>query len=358
MNYENEKWSCHLPDRKLDICEKNYDEFFDTMLERQLIWKRRFIDNKNRPWTTNQILRDNKFTNVYRSLDKNSMWEIEHIILNDKLDLKNLIWKILFFRLFNNPITFSYEPPIIRNLFGDPITVNDINDTAFQFGEDGIPNYDDFNANDYLRWLKKLRSFEQNPFTNAYLISSKGDRDTYFAHIVLPAFHDRLDELIEKCQTETSAEKLFKCLKTFPNIADFMAFQLYMDLTYVNKFTNHQFLKVDENSATTIGPGSGLGLRLIFPSAKTNKEQLEKLTQLTHEAKSYFDTKYPDMFPYLHFDKTNKQFYVSNECNLTLSEIEQWLCEYAKYWKMKIGEGKQRSKFEPQTKKFNTIKNG
>ena len=357
MNYENEKWSVHLPDRKLDICEENYKEFFDTMLERQLIWKRRFIDKLPRPWTTDQILRDNKFTNVYRSLDKNSMWEIENIILNDNLDLKNLIWKILFFRLFNNPTTFSYSPPVHVDLFGNPLEANNILDCACQFGKDGdgIPDYDDYDADRYLAWLKRLRSMGENPFTNAYLISSKGDRDTYFTKTVLPEFHDRLDELIERCKTETSAEKLFKYLKTFPNIADFMAFQLYMDLTYVNKFTKHKFLLVDENSATTIGPGSGLGLRLIFPSACTNKEQLEKLSELTKAAEAYYNDNYPGQFPYLHFDKDNKKFYVSNECSITLSEIEQWLCEYEKYWKMKIGEGKQRSKFEPKTKKFKTV---
>ena len=35
---------------------------------------------------------------------------------------------------------------------------------------------------------------------------------------------------------------------------------------------------------------------------------------------------------------------------ITLHQIEMWLCEFQKYWKMKIGEGKQRSKFEPKTK--------
>lgn len=349
MNYEKEKWSVHLPDKSLNFCEENYNEFFDTMLERQLIWKRRFIDNAPRPWTTDSILHGNKFTNVYRSLDKNSMWEIEHIILNDNLDLKNLVWKILFFRLFNNPITFSYKPQ--ANLFGD----DDIHDYATQFGEDGIPDYDSYNPDEYIKWLKKLRSFDVNPFTNAYLIASKGDRDTYFCNTVLPAFHDRMDELIEKCKTETSAEKIFSYLKTFPNTADFMAFQLYMDLTYINKFTKHEFMKVDENSATTIGPGSGLGLRLIYPNANSNKEQLAKLKELMENAGPYFNEKHPGEFPYLHFDKDKKQFYISNECNLTLSEIEQWLCEYAKYWKMKIGEGKQRSKFEPDTKSFNII---
>lgn len=353
MNYENESWSIHLPNQTLNIEQSNYNEFFETMLERQLVWKRRFIDKKERPWTTNEILRDNKFTNVYRSLDKHSMWEIEHIILDDTLDLKNLIWKMMFFRLFNNPITFSYKPETENNsfsLFGD-----DECEYTSEKWKNGIPGYDEYDEDEYLAYLKYLRTKDINPFTNAYLISSKGDRDTYFCKTVLPEFHNRLDELIEKCQTITTTDEMFKYLKTFPNIADFMAFQLFMDLSYVNKFTKHHFMQITEDDGTTIGPGSGLGLRLIFPSAATNKQQLDKLTQLRNDAAEWFKNNAYEPFPYLHFDKDTKKFYVSDEPNITLSEIEQWLCEYAKYWKMKIGEGKQRSKFIPQTKAFEIL---
>ena len=54
-------------------------------------------------------------------------------------------------------------------------------------------------------------------------------------------------------------------------------------------------------------------------------------------------------------NKETKQFYVSDEPSITLCEIEQWLCEYAKYFKMKIGEGKQRNHFEPVTTGFKTV---
>lgn len=91
MNYENESWSVKMPNIALKKDNNNYDEFFKTMLERQLIWKRRFIDKLPMSWTTDEIFKTGKFTNVYRSLDKNSMWEIEHIILDDTLDLRNLV---------------------------------------------------------------------------------------------------------------------------------------------------------------------------------------------------------------------------------------------------------------------------
>ena len=338
MNYENESWSVLLPNITVEKDVDNYNEFFTTMLERQLIWKRRFVDKTSRPWTRNRIFDTGKFTNVYRSLDKNSMWEIENIILDDTLDLPNLVWKTMFFRLFNNPATFE---------------TNAATRTVYR---NGIPSLDEFDEDEWLSYLKRFRNNGNNPFTNAYLISSSGDRDTHFAHAVLPNFHIRINELIDKCKKTNNAKTLFKYLTTFNNIGDFMAFQLFMDLTYIDKFTDRSFMKVTEDSATTIGPGSGLGLRLIYPSAQTQSEQLAKLAVLRDESKQWFEEhrEYGN-FPYLHFDKTNKRFYVSDDWNITLSEIEQWLCEYAKYWKMKNRVGKQRQRFTPVTTGFMTL---
>lgn len=336
MNFEKEKFANKMPDKSLDICLENYNEFFKTMLERQLIWKRRFIDKKERPWTDDPFFKDRKFTNVYRMLDKNSMWEIENIFLDDGLDLKNYVWKSMFFRLFNNPPTFTNNHKY-RN---------------------GIPSYDEYDADEYLLYLKDLRNKGINPFTSAYLIANRGDRDTWFAKTVLPDFHKRIDELIEFCKTTDSAEKLFKYLKTFTNVADFMAFQLFNDLTYIDKFTRFHFMNITEDSATTIGPGSDLGLRLIYPSTSSSAGKIKRMEELRDAAADWFK-KYEvnhEKFPYVHFDKTQKKFYVSDEPNITLSEIEQWLCEYAKYFKMKIGEGKQRNHFIPVTESFNTVK--
>ena len=63
-------WKRKLPNENEVVCEKNFNEFFDVMLERMLIWKRRFIDEQNRPWSNNNILNKFKFTNVYRMLDR------------------------------------------------------------------------------------------------------------------------------------------------------------------------------------------------------------------------------------------------------------------------------------------------
>ena len=93
--FDHYPWADKLPAATLDVSEEHYHEFFRTMFERQMIWKRRFLDQKPRPWTDDPILRDYKFTNVYRELDRNSQWQIRNILLDDELTLTNLVWKMM-----------------------------------------------------------------------------------------------------------------------------------------------------------------------------------------------------------------------------------------------------------------------
>ena len=53
--FENNAWYDKLPDENLEVYEPHLRLFFELMHERQLIWKRRFIDKKERPWTENKI---------------------------------------------------------------------------------------------------------------------------------------------------------------------------------------------------------------------------------------------------------------------------------------------------------------
>ena len=63
--FENASWHDKLPDENLEVYEPHLRLFFETMYERMLICKRRFIDQRPRPWTDNKIFRESKFTNVY-----------------------------------------------------------------------------------------------------------------------------------------------------------------------------------------------------------------------------------------------------------------------------------------------------
>lgn len=364
--FEQAAWYDKLPDEKLEVYEPHLRLFFETMYERQMIWKRRFLDNKNRPWTNNKIFQESKFTNVYRELDRNSQWQIKNILLDKELSLKNLIWKMMVFRFFNNPETFTFEPKgkvVQPGLFGATVksglkqaqsTDELISATKWR---NGIPDWDEYNEDEFSRFIAGVRSSGQNPYTTAYLINSQATpgqpRDYCYTRVVIPHLHDNVSKLIATVLSAKKPEEIIEYLKTFPAVADFIAHEFYQDFTYISRYTDRKFMKFDQNDFTNVGPGASIGIRLIYPNLKTVKEQKQAIYWLKDSAKEWLDKISKDKgewMPYLYWNRDKGCYYTDRECNITLHQIEMWLCEFQKYWKMIIGEGKQRSKFVPRSK--------
>jgi hypothetical protein len=364
--FENAAWYKDLPDESLSVYEPNLRLFFETMHERQLIWKRRFIDQQERPWTANKIFQESKFTNVYRELDRNSQWQIKNILLDDGLSLKNLIWKLMVFRFFNNPETFTFEPKgksVQPSLFGPEVksglaqaqTTEEL--ISAKRWRNGIPDYDEYDEDEFGRFIAGVRSSGQNPYTTAYLINSQATpgmpRDYCYTRVVIPTLHKRLPELIKTVLTAKKAEDIIEFLKGLPSVADFIAHEFYQDFTYIPRYTDRRFMKFTQNDYTNVGPGASIGIRLIYPSLKTIREQKQAIYWLRDEADAWLtkiSEEKGEKMPYLNWNKALRNYEIQDECNITLHQIEMWLCEFQKYWKMLIGKGKQRSKFVPRTK--------
>lgn len=329
--FDNYTWSDKLPDKNLEVFDENLMLFFATMMERQMIWHKRFIEKKPSPWTEDDIFRDYKFTNVYRELDRSSQWQIKNIIVDNDMTLENYIWKIMVFRYFNNPETFEFAK-------------------STRGWEQGIPDLEDYNPEEFLDMLKDVRDSGAKPFTNAYYINSGAapgkTRDYCYSHVTLMHLKENVVKLIKIVKNAKSPEEIIKYIKTFPSASDFIAHEFYQDFTYIPKYSNRgNFMSFDQNDFTNVGPGASLGLRLIFPSM--DKKNWEWGVRMLRDLAEDELLNIGD-FPYLHWSKKNKKYFVNSKCNITLHQIEMWLCEFQKYWKMTIGEGKQRSKFKPK----------
>lgn len=347
-------WDYLLPDERLTVHEGFLHEFFITLYERQRIWKRRFIEKRPRPWTDDPILSDYKFTNVYRELDRNSQWMIRNILLDDGLTLKDLIWKMMVFRFFNNPETFEFDPS------ESPSTGDLIADKGFTSAKrwrNGIPGYDEYGENEFAGLIASVRAKGLNPYTTAYLINSQAtpgkSRDYCYTHLVIPTLHKCLDRLITTVVRARQPRHIIEYLRTLPAVADFIAHEFYQDFTYIPRYTPRKFMRFTADDYTNVGPGAAVGIRLIFPSTKRGKEQRRAIYRLRDMAKERLEeiaVENGEPMPYVEWDKERSEYVVSGEFNLTLHQIEMWLCEYQKYWKMKHGVGKPRSRFKPRTK--------
>lgn len=330
-----DKWGHLLPPDDLDIDLENFQLFFKSMFERQEIWHRRFILKQEAPWSKDPIFQG-KFTNVYRELDRNSQYQIKEILINKNFkNRKDLIWKLMLFRIFNNPNTFEFIGKQKKSFRGK------------------FPSYKEYNQKEFEVLIYSLRESGENPFTNAYYINSgacpgKG-RDWCYTNKVVPEIHKTVPKIDLLMRKGKDPENLIRLLNKLPSVSNFISHEFYQDFTYVPKYTDVELMKWTQDDFTNIGPGCSIGIRLIFPNlkAKEQKQAIYDLRNLSNrELRRIGD------FKYIEWDKAKKRYKIvsSKEANLSLHQIEMWLCEFSKYWKMKNQVGKQRMKFKQKTK--------
>lgn len=347
---DNAKLAVHLPSDELEVSEENLHLFFQTMFERQEIWYKRFILKKEKPWTDkDEILRDYKFTNVYRELDRNSQYQIQNIFKKSELikDRKELIWKIMFFRFFNNPEFFDFikdegyfPKTVMRILNKDSINHNI------------IPDYNSFDGEVLKRAMEDFREVGGNPFTNAYLTNSQAcpgwTRDECFAFKVIPTLHKLIPEINKTLIKAKKPQEIINLLLTLPSVSNFMAHEFYQDFTYAPRYSGIKLMRFDQDDFTNVGPGAEAGIRWIFPNRKSGKDKLQAIYDLRDLAVDYL-AEFGD-FKYLGYNrKTGEYFWDKGLNKISLHNIEMHACEFQKYKKMQLKIGKQRSKFIPKT---------
>lgn len=331
--YGKRAWNELLPDASKEVDQENLDLFFSTMFERQEVWYNRFILKKERPWTEDEFFANNKFTNVFRELDRHSQWQIKHIFMEPN-SRKDLLWKIMLFRVFNCPEAFEWYGTQEKTFNGF------------------MPSYDEYNQKEWGDLVLAYRATGNNPYTNAYLINSQAcpgkKRDWCYTNKVVPEIHDAIPHLNKLLLTAKEPEEIIKFLKTLPAVADFIAHEFYQDFTYAERYTGKRLMKFDQDDYTNVGPGASIGIRLIFPSLeKRNQEEgIYRLRDMAVDKLKEFGD-----FKYIDWDRDAEKYCEPEDSykKITLHQIEMWLCEFQKYWKMKIGMGKQRSLFSPKT---------
>lgn len=327
------------------VNEQNYEEFFSTMVERQNIWVNRVLFGKPFPWSENQILSNHKFTNVYRELDRNSQYEIKNVILDENLYLDRhfIFWSIMFFRIFNSVEFFDFLEE-----------QEDFKWKDFYYASKYTKDF-----SDKLHSLCKIARMKNiNPFTNAYLTNAadfpgKG-RDWTVCYNRIPSIIETVKKLTElSFESENAmrdkdfvAEDVISIIQSTKGFAGFMSHEIYISFCYIAKYTKHKIFPFTENDYTNVGPGAYAGIKMIFGEDIKHSQAKQYIYKLLEDCTN--NSYLLKGMQFVNFNKDTGKYELC-DFNLTLHQIEMWLCEFQKYVKMRDGFGKQRSKFIPRT---------
>jgi hypothetical protein len=300
---QREAWS-KLP--KVNVIKPHLRLFWEFVAERQRIWYKRFVLKQKPPWTKNKILREYKFTNVYRELDRGTIWYVENVIPPClRNNLLEVVWLTTMYRLLNRVETFEEVELVSYKHW--PV-----------------------NRKDFWEQLKKRHKAGRQVFTNAHLTlptneKGKSKIDRYIE--VLDELYDMMPDLIKQIRHVHSLERLFHILQSIPCVGRFISYEICCDLMMIGAVPYH------ENDWVNPGPGCKRGINLIFPKVKDVEEYQRKIEFLRIK-QSHFFKKYG-----LKFHKYKH--------SMTLRGIEHSLCEFQKYYKMLHKFGKQRMYFKP-----------
>lgn len=272
------------------------NELLAFIRERHRIWERKERGD-SKPWTEDSILQVWKFCNVYRELDTVTRWIRDHWRepYADDIDL----WFALVIARFVN------WPDSLAEI-GYPVP---------------------WNPKQFVSVMDDRQRRREKVFTGAYMIHAdrhhQGTKAAYLAEEVFnPLWSDR--RKLRRIRWGSLAEA-HRALSRYRDMGSFMTAQVIADLKYVPPMDRAK----DWATWAAPGPGSQRGLNRVLgrytDTAWNNGDWLGALTEVRAAI--------------------NPRLESAGLEPLHAQDLQNCLCEFDKYERVRLGEGKPRSKY-------------
>lgn len=322
---------------------ENMYHFKKFVVDRYRIHKKKDVRVLPPPWTHNEILQEFKFTNVRREHDRQTRYLIENIVKSPVLTLEDKIVNCFMFRAWNNWDTL--------HVLGFPYSAKDLYKSDLK--EKVRPLYESVQNSDPGR-LWWSNAFIQGgvkmawtyPEMDLSVVKEHGieGEDT----IDLRPFHigPWLKELniVKRLLNAIDQQDCYNIIKEVKGFSDFLAYQVFVDLTYIPEFP------FSENEFVVAGPGCKRGLDLIFEDKDemTYEECIFWLRDNINLEDSIFNSEqmmemdggYPFYEPKKLFSDLPK-----HDRKMNVMSLENCMCELSKYVKAVEGTGRPRNKY-------------
>lgn len=288
------------------------------------------------PWTENPILSRYRFTNVRREHDRVTKSLIEHVSLNNDLSLEEKIINSFLFRAWNNPDTFID--------FGGPWSSREVYSPRLK--ELVRPVYKELleDTTDRKWWSS---AYNQGGTKHAWELPTSDVRaracEETEIDIPLRVFHigpwlDR-EDVVKRLLIAKDQQDAFEVIKSIRGFADFLAYQVFVDLSYIEKFP------FSENEFVIAGPGCKRGIDKLFidKSGMTYEECLFWLRDhINDEFWSLYEEEQTDIFwdPNHLFVDLNPE-----DRTMNVMSLENCFCELSKYLKVVNGTGRPKNRY-------------
>lgn len=292
--------------------EPRITAFSDFMAERHRVYLRR-ATGAPPPWTKDKLLQKYRFTNVYRELDKVTIW-VRKNIREPFADHPYLWFMLCAARQINWPDT-------LRDLLDHGALANKANT---------------WNWKEACEVMRLRQKNGEKVYTGAYMLrgpiqgdaSGHQDKPHYTTLRVLqPIWEHR--RAIESGLHDT-LERAHEAFMPFHGWGGFLSYEVVSDL----RWTRYLQRAPDIVTWAHAGPGARRGLNRLFSrpvkKAMSDEQALEEMRFAYKEVKA-------------RWPKPDRD---GNWPALEMREIEHQLCEWDKYERARLGEGRPKQMFD------------
>ena len=330
--------------------------FKQFVIDRYRIHKRKDVKGLPAPWTKNPILQEFKFTNVRREHDRQTKYLIQNISTNPELTLEDKIVNTFLFRSWNNWATLkSFGFPYAARYLYDPMLKESVR-PLYRALQDKQPDRLWYNNAYNQGGTKHAWKFPAGDgYQRAYKESEAKKYKDWEPDIPLRPFHVGVwlgqQGIVEKLLKAKNQQDCFNIIKSVRGFADFLAYQVFVDLTYIEDFP------FSENEFVVAGPGCKRGLDHIFidRDGMTYEECLFWLRdQINEEDYSLFNDN--ELYNWCKKNKKPDKKYSPDSLfvdlpirdrEMNVMSIENCMCELSKYIKAVKGTGRPRNRYKP-----------
>lgn len=281
--------------------EEGFERYLELCTERQRILQRR-RDGQEWPWTDDEILQTYSFCNVYREDDRTTVWIREN--LREPLrDHPNVLFGMVMARFFNRIETLEH-----------------ISSHFIEHGWDSDYTYE------VLQGINPV-------VTGAYMVNTpKGMTKLEGVLTILDmVWEDEplLRQMMPDIGAQVTMERLHHELQKYPHLGAFMAYEMVTDLRHTFVLENAP----DLMSWASPGPGCVRGLCRVMGvelgSLQYHKKQdRARCLGVMQGMLSKVNEVWPQEWP-----------------RWEMREVEHTLCEFDKYERVRLGEGRPKAKY-------------
>ena len=289
------------PKNDFDEGSSTIQGYFDWINDRHAIYLRRAA-GEPKPWTEDEVFLDWKFTNAFRQLDRGTIalqdmikkWkdeasEIKTMLLEEQQVL--ILFNVVWYRMFNRD--------------------DHAHDLGFATHYKQVEEY-----------INECADKGVKVFTGAHLLAGiQGERKHIsFLRTIEEAWDDRYS-LLKLIQQYNGMEQAFGILLDYPLIGNFLAYEMVCDFRFTDVMPDPH----DKMTWSNIGPGARRGMKRIGLEVS-----VETMVRLLAMAPQYL------------------RGYVLEQKDppFELREIEHSLCEFDKYERIRLGQGRARGVYD------------